>query len=272
MRYSICRNTLEKITTRSSRLLKKLTFFVICVLPSISTAQYDIPDVPDFQTSVYDYINLLSSREKNDLENKLVKYSDTTSTQIVVVIINSTKGEYINYLATNWAHKWGIGQKKEDNGVFILLAKDDRKINISTGYGVEHLLTDKMCSQIINNDIIPYFKQNNYYGGLNNGLDAIFKVLQGEYQSSRQSDSHIPIGLIIFLILIFIILIITISKKSNINGGSGSKRSSSGSLLDSIILSNMGRTSGSFGSSSRGGFSGGFGGGGFGGGGASGGW
>ena len=255
-----------------------------------ANAQFKIPEVPTKAKpdAVYDYYNLLSAVEKSSLEEKLIKYSDTTSTQIVLAIIRSTEGEYINYLATNWAHKWEIGQKKEDNGVFILLARDDRKINISTGYGVEHLLTDKMCSQIINKDIIPYFKQNDYYGGLNKGTDSIFEVLTGEYQGTRQSDSgEFPVIVIIFLIFVFIILIIAISKNSR-RGGGGNRgnRSSSSDLLEAIILSNMGKgsyrrssgSSGGFGgwsggsSSGGGGFSGGFGGGGFGGGGASGGW
>ena len=252
-----------------------------------ASAQFEIPAKPEFQTSVYDYYNLLSAIEKSSLEEKLVRYSDTTSTQIVVAIIRSTEGEYINFLATNWAHEWGIGQEKEDNGVFILLARDDRKINISTGYGVEHLLTDKMASQIINNDIIPYFKRDDYYGGLNKGADSIFEVLTGEYQGARQSDSgDFPIAVIIFLIFVFIILIIAISKNSQRGGGNRGNRSNSSDLLEAIILSNMGkgsyrrssRSSGGFGgwsggsSSGGGGFGGGFGGGGFGGGGASGGW
>src|SRR5690606_340657 len=147
-------------------------------------SQYKIPEKPSKiteQTSVYDYYQLLSESEKNTLEQKLIKYSDTTSTQIVIAIIPSTQGENINYLGAQWGQKWGIGQEKEDNGVLILLARDDRRIAINTGYGVEHLLTDAMSRRIIENDIIPYFKQDDYYGGLNNGTDAIFKVLMGEY-------------------------------------------------------------------------------------------
>ena len=267
-----------------------LLVFLISICSSFlftANAQFNIPEKPEFQTSVYDYYNLLSAVEKSSLEEKLVRYSDTTSTQIVVAIIRSTEGEYINYLATQWAHKWGIGQAKEDNGVFILLARDDRKINISTGYGVEHLLTDKMCSQIINRDIIPYFKQNDYYGGLNKGSDSIFEVLTGEYQGTRQSDTgDFPVGVIIFLIFVFIILLIAITKNSRRGGGNRGNRSNSSDILEAIILSNMGKGSykrssgggGLFGGGSSGGsfggggFGGGFGGGGFGGGGASGGW
>ncbi|WP_052503485.1 YgcG family protein [Lacinutrix sp. Hel_I_90] len=264
-----------------------LLFGGFFLIGHFSFAQYNIPEKPSKaaggQTSVYDYINLLSKTQKQTLENKLIKYSDTTSTQIVVAIINSTNGEYINYLGTQWADKWGIGDKDKDNGIFILLAKDDRKINISTGYGTEHLMTDAMSRRIIERDIIPYFKQNDYYGGLNRGADAVFEVMQGEYKGSKPSNSGntFPFGFLFFLFIVFIIILISISKKRGGGGNNGRgfrQNSTAESILQAIILSSIGRGSyssgsGSFGGgSSGGGFGGGFGGGGFGGGGASGSW
>ena len=111
-----------------------LLFLVLCSY-SITVAQFKIPEKPKLgeQTSVYDYINLLSAQETNTLEQKLIRYSDSTSTQIVMAIISSTEGENINYLGANWGHAWGIGQAKEDNGIWILLARDARKISINTG-------------------------------------------------------------------------------------------------------------------------------------------
>jgi uncharacterized protein len=274
-----------------NKTLNSITLIVLCALFFMSSqkvlAQFDIPKKPEFQTSVYDYINLFSPGEKKQLEEKLIRYSDTTSTQIVVAVISSTKGEYINYLGAQWAESWGIGQAKEDNGIFILLAKDDRKIGISTGKGIEYLLTDALSKRIITRDIIPYFKQGDYAGGLNRGVDAIFEVLNGEYQGTRKTSSQgFPFEVLFFLFIIFIILIIAISKSRGGGGGNGGNRSDSRSLLEAIILSNMGRGSysrrssggfGGFGGSSGGGFGGGgfgggFGGGSFGGGGASGGW
>jgi uncharacterized protein len=258
-------------------------FTIILLSFNSSYAQYDIPEKPDFQTSVYDYYKLLSGLEKSSLEQKLVKYSDTTSTQIVIAIISSTKGENINYLGAQWGEKWGIGRAKEDNGVLILLARDDRRIAINTGQGVEHLLTDAMSKRIIERDIIPYFRQNDYYGGLNRGVDAIFEVMTGEYKGNRKSSNknEFPIGFI--FIIIFIIILISISKNKR-GGGNRGNRSDGIDILEAIILSNMGRgsyrkgSSGGFGSGGGwssgggGGFGGGFGGGSFGGGGASGGW
>ncbi|GAA4932523.1 TPM domain-containing protein [Algibacter agarivorans] len=261
-----------------------LTLLIALFSFSVSFAQFEVPEKPKFQTSVYDYVNLLSASQKSNLEQKLIKYSDTTSTQIVVAIINSTEGENINFLGAKWGQAWGIGQEKEDNGILILLAKNDRRIAINTGYGVEHLLTDAMSKRIIERDIIPYFKQNDYPGGLNRGADAIFEVLNGEYKGSRvSSNNEFPIGFIFILVFIFIIILISISKSRRGGGRNGGNRSNGGGLLEAIILSNMGRgnyrrrSSGGWGSSSGGssgggGFGGGFGGGGFGGGGASGGW
>ncbi|WP_353779329.1 TPM domain-containing protein [Winogradskyella sp. 3972H.M.0a.05] len=265
-----------------------LFVFSLITCVNFSFAQYEIPDKPKNQTSVYDYVGLLSTPENQRLEQKLIRYSDSTSTQIVVIAISSTEGEDILYLGANWLHDWGIGQAKEDNGILILLAKDDRRISINTGYGVEHLLTDAMSKRIIERDIIPYFKRNDYAGGLNRGVDAIFEVMSGEYQNSGSRATPFPFGVVIlFLFFFFFILIIILASKRSGGGGSGGRGSGSGSdILEAIILSNSGRGSyrrssggfGGFGGGSSGGgfggggFSGGFGGGSGGGGGASGGW
>jgi len=249
-------------------------------------AQFDIPPKPSKseQTSLYDYIDLLSASEQRALTNKLIRYADTTSTQIVVAVISTTKGEDISFLGAKWGQKWGIGQADKDNGILIILAKDDRKIDINTGYGIEYRISDRDAERIINRVMVPQFKNGNYYTGLDQGADAIFKALIGEFKEERDfSNEGFPSELII--IIIFIILFIALSSKKNGRGGRGG--GGGRSLLDVIILSNMGRT-GSWGSGSSssgggwssgggsfgggGGFGGGFGGGGFGGGGASGGW
>ena len=261
--------------------LKYIGSLLICLLSfsNIVSAQFTIPEIPKEQTSVYDYIDLLSANQKNSLEKKLIRYSDTTSTQIVVAIISTTKGENIGLLTPKWAQEWGIGQAKEDNGVFILLAKDDRKIWISPGYGVEDRLTAGIVGELTRNIIIPEFKRGDYYSGLDKGVDAIFQILNGEYQGERKSSTkdEFPIPFLVFFILL-IVLIIIIKNRRGGSGGNRGRRSRKIGLLEAIILSNIGRSSGGFGSSSGGGsfggggFGGGFGGGGFSGGGAGGSW
>ncbi|NND79613.1 MAG: TPM domain-containing protein [Maribacter sp.] len=252
---------------------------------SLSFAQFQIPEKPQLETSVYDYINLLPESQEKNLEQKLIRYSDSTSTQIVMAIISSTEGENINYLGAQWGQKWGIGQEGKDNGILVLLAKDDRRIAINTGYGVEGSLTDAMSRRIIENVIIPQFKQDDYYGGLNKGADAIFQVLNGEFKEERSFDDNqgFPFEALLPIIIFIVILIILSSRNRRNKGGRGGGRKSGLDLWDIIILSNMGRggfggggSRGGFGSGGSfgggGGFGGGFGGGGFGGGGASGGW
>jgi len=278
-------------------MLKQKHIFFLALISFFSgflntaNAQFDIPKKPDKQTSVYDDIHLLSPNQKQALERKLIKYSDTTSTQIVVAIVSTLNNDDITLVGAKWGHEWGIGQAKEDNGILILVAKDDRNIDINTGYGIEYRLTDNDAERIINRIIVPEFKKGKFYSGLDKGTNAIFAALNGEFVGTRQSSSNndeFPAPVVIFLLfLFFIIFVIIISKnRRNGNGGNGNSRSNGRGILESIILSNMGRGSysrssggfGGFGGSSGGGsfggggFGGGFGGGGFGGGGASGSW
>ncbi|WP_394853498.1 TPM domain-containing protein [Flavobacterium capsici] len=265
----------------------KMLFYRIilfCFVLQIQTvfAQFTIPEKPSFQTSVYDYAKLLSDSEKTQLEEKLIRYSDSTSTQIVVATIDDLKGESIDVVSTNWAQNWGIGQAKEDNGVFILVAKNDRKISIRPGYGVEDKLIAATCGQIIDYIIVPEFKAGSYYRGLDKGADAIIDVLKGKFKGTRKENKkgNFPI----FPIIIVIIILIIIFAKNKNNGGNSGNRGGGLDLSDIIILSSLGRNrggfggssgggfGGGFGGSSGGGFGGGFGGGGFSGGGASGGW
>jgi uncharacterized protein len=246
----------------------------------IGLAQFTIPEKPSLQTSVYDYAKVLSDSEKQQLEEKLVRYSDSTSTQIVVVTIDNLKGEDIGILAPKWGHEWGVGQAKEDNGVFILLSKEDRKIWIAPGYGVEDKLIAGTTGEIVRNVIVPEFKAGSYYNGLDKGADAIFDVLKGKYKGSRKNGLKNGVSpFVILLVLFVIVLIIVSSVKGNGKGnGRGGGMMRSPSLLDIIVLSSLGRNSGGGfgggfgGSSGGGGFGGGFGGGGFSGGGAGGSW
>lgn len=268
---------MKNIPQHKSSILVVLGIFFISTLQVF--AQRAIPPKPKLETAVYDEASMFSGSEAQRLEQKLIRYADTTSTQIVIATINSLQGENIGLYAAEWAHEWGIGQKKEDNGVFILVAKNDRKIWIATGYGVEEKLTDFVSKTIIDQIITPEFKKGSFYVGLDKGTTAIFQVLDGTFKGARKTKDKkdVPIGQLVLLLIFFIIIIKAFSKSNHGNDGRGNRgnRSRRGSLLDAIILSNMGRGSyggGSFGGGSSGGFGGGFGGGGFGGGGAGGSW
>src|SRR6187402_3106204 len=134
----------------NSRGIFQFAFLLIVLFSSNCIfSQFTIPEKPSFQTSVYDYANVLSADEKTQLEEKLIKYSDSTTTQIVVITIESLKNEDINQLATKWGQTWGIGgTEKNDNGVIILLAKAGRQISIRPGYGLEDRLTAGIGGEI----------------------------------------------------------------------------------------------------------------------------
>jgi uncharacterized protein len=254
-----------------------LKLLVCFLFTQISFAQFTIPEKPSFQTSVYDYANVLSATEKAQLEEKLIKYSDSTTTQIVVITIESLKGEDIGILTPKWGQQWGIGgTAKDDNGVLILLAKAERKIWISAGYGLEDRLTAGIGGEITRNIIIPEFKAGSYYKGLDKGTDAIIDVFKGKYKGERKQVKGEKKGFPIMpIIVIVIIILVLISRNKGGGGGNSGNRGGGPSLLDVLILSSLGRNSGGggFGGSSGGGFGGGGGGfgGGFGGGGFSGG-
>ncbi|MXN93030.1 TPM domain-containing protein [Flavobacterium sp. Sd200] len=274
--------------------MKKIhTAFILLLLvcfafPQAGFAQFDIPPKPDFQTSVYDYAKLLPEAEKQQLERKLINYADSTSTQIVIAIAPTIKGENIGLLTPKWGQEWGVGgSSKEDNGVFILLAEKERQIWISPGYGVEDRLTAGQVGEMTREVIIPEFKAGSYYNGLDKGTDAIIKMLAGKYKGTRKgsdggNDGGGAAGILVFFIIIIIVVISFLSRRGG--GGRGGNGGRGGgdiadSILTGMILGSLGRSSGrgggfggGFGSGGGGGFGGGFGGGGFSGGGAGGSW
>lgn len=251
-----------------------------------SSAQRQIPDKPQPAKPVFDSGDMLNRKEEAQLNRKLATYADTTSTQIVIATIPQLQGEDIAQYATKWAHEWQIGQSKSDNGLMILIAKNDRKIWITNGYGLEEYLTDARTKTIIENVIKPEFKKDRYYAGLDKGTSLIFQVLGGHFDGVKQAGNQsFPLSTIFIIGFFILIVFIVLRRKNRGNGsGNGSNGGNSGMLFDAIILSSLGRgmyggggTGGGFGGGSGGlggggSFGGGFGGGGFGGGGAGGSW
>lgn len=236
-------------------------------------------------TLVTDQTHTLSAEQIARLEQKLVAFDDSTSNQIAVVIVK-TVGDYdINEYALGLGRKWGIGGKSKNNGVILLVAIGDRKMSIQTGYGLEGALPDIYTKRIIENDIKPYFKEGDYYSGIEAGTNAIISLTKGEYKNdqpqtkSKKNGRGAGAGMIVIIIIVVIIFILG---KRGGGGGGGQVISGRGvaeGLLWGLLLGGSGRggSGSSFGGgfgggSSGGGGFGGFGGGSFGGGGSSGSW
>ena len=242
---------------------KLLLFIVLLIFATHSWAQKSIPK-PNPMRLVNDYAQLMSDYDATILEQKLIALDDSTSNQIVVLTVPSLNGEVIEDVAVNTFREWGIGDKKNNNGVLLLIALNDRKVRIEVGYGLEGAIPDVVANDIINNDIKPAFKQKNYIGGISAAVEHLSKAAAGEYAIKRKKGTNKGDGIIGILVILFVLIIVLAGR-----GGRGG----GGNLIGPLLLSNLisGGSSGRNHSSFGGGF-GGFGGGSSGGGGASGGW
>lgn len=230
---------------------------------------------------VHDYSGWLTPSEKDALEAKLLQYDDSTTTQIVVVI-RPDIGDYdkASY-AFELGNRLGIGRKSKNNGVVMFIKSEppDRGIFIATGYGTEGALPDITAGQIIRNTMGPYFRQKQYYQGIDAGINDIIRALAGEFkaeQGDREAKGGGWIFLLIFaiVVLLFIFIIAKAAKKGTIYTSAGPRHRGGGGdwwIGGGGFGSGGGWGGGGGGGSSGGGF-GGFGGGSFGGGGAGGDW
>jgi uncharacterized protein len=262
---------------KSGNHIKTLLLFAVLLLQSgISFAQSGIPDAPNPPRLVNDFANILSQDQLQSLESKLVAFNDSTSVQIAVVIVPSLDGYEKADYAQQLGAKWGVGGSKFNNGFVVLIkpksASENGEAFIATGYGVEQFVPDATAYDIVNNEMIPYFKQNDYYGGINAATDVIMALVKGEYKADSYGKSKKKGSAAGFIIVIIIIIIFLISRNNN-NGRTINRSGSAGMLLFPWMMGGGGGSSGGggFGGGGGGGF-GGFGGGGFGGGGAGGSW
>ena len=262
--------------------MKNLLFISVLFLSAISYAaiNQDFPDKPD--AWVNDYANLLNEEEEYSLNKKLADYEDSTSTQIFIVTMDGREDIPIELMGAELGDKWKVGQKGSDNGIIILVYPAAKQVTIQTGYGLEQYVPDAIAKRIIENEIKPNFRNNNYFAGLDDATNVLFSLLSGQYtadeykkQSGENAGSGIA-GLVIMLIVFFIFF-----GRGRSNRHSGIGKNIPFWIAMSMLSGSRNTHSGSFGNFKsgsggfRGGGFGGFGGGGggsFGGGGASGSW
>jgi len=247
------------------------SFLISLLLTSGTWAQGDFPPVPNPPRLVNDFTNTLTANERDRLENKLLAYNDSTSSQVTIVMIRSVGPYDISDYAFQLGDKWGIGQKDRDNGVLILAAMEDRKVFIATGYGMEGSIPDILAKRIVGQLIVPNFKMGKYYEGLDKSTDMIFKLASGEYKAEKVISSGEHGGaLVFFLLFIFLFVVLPMLKNRKDNDNHMGGKGGGIDLWTTIMLANMlkGSSKGKYGDfrSGKGSF-GGFGGGGFGGGG-----
>jgi len=275
----------NKIQLEFTFLLLLMTLFISLNLK----AQNEIPARPEPPRLVNDFAGILSSEQQASLENKLDGFNQKTSTQIAIVIVKSLSGYDKADYAQKLSEAWGIGQKGKNNGILILvkpkMANERGEVYIAVGYGLEAVVPDAVARQtIVGAELLPAFKQNDYFTGLDRSTDVLISLTSGEFTAenyvkavNKGGKSGGPGG---FIVIIVILIIIFIFKRGS---GNSHHIGSTPSFLGGLLLGNMlgGRHGGSwggfsggggFGGGSSGGGFGGFGGGSFGGGGAGGSW
>jgi uncharacterized protein len=276
--------------------MKLLYSILFVVISALSVFGQKLPEQPNPPRIVNDFANLLSPQEVQQLESKLRAYNDTTSTQIAIVVVPSLDGYDPSEYAFALGVKWGIGQKEKNNGILVLIkpkvGNERGQVFIATGYGMEGSITDARANRIIDQTIIPAFRQNKYYEGLDQATTQLIQFARGEFKADKKGAKTVSpfASILIFIVLVAvfgIIAAIARSKKytsgSVYSSGGFQRHSSAASNLPFwLLLMGMGsslgdrnRNSGSgwsdFSGGGGGGF-GGFGGGDFGGGGAGGSW
>jgi len=246
-------------------------------------ASAQLPGSPNPPRLVNDFTNTLSLSEINRLENKLVNFSDSTSNQITVVLLDDLAGFDPAMAAYNIGKEWKVGQKDFNNGIVILVkpkrGNSKGQTFIATGYGLEGAIPDATAKSIVENEMIPEFKNDNYYQGLDKAVNVLMALASGEYSFETYNDKNEVPGWIIFIPLLFVIVILIIANKVKPAHYTLGKKDNS-SLWTALFLGSLlggGGKGGSWkdfnsGSGRFGGGFGGFGGGSFGGGGAGGSW
>jgi len=260
-----------------------IVFFLFSV-KAFTQVEEAVPATPNPARAYNDFTkgrNFITSEQADFLERKLEAYRDSTSTRIVIVIVDGLKGYSANEFATALGRKWGVGGKEFNNGVVVLISTDadnggqDRDAYIATGYGMEGSIPDITAKHIIDDELIPEFKEGNYYSGLNKTVDALIKAAAGEYKETGSGRRKgLTPGQIFLIILVIWIILGIIGKSGKGGGGYASRRGYRGFGGPFWWGTGSGWSGGGSGgwSGGGGGFGGGFGGGSFGGGGAGGKW
>ncbi len=260
-------------------LLDKIILIAFLISGSLAFGQ----DTPEYRGFVNDYKNLLSQQERIQLERYLTNFAEQTSNEMVVVIIDLPDGVAMDNYSIDLARKWGIGGKNKDNGVLLAIYLNKRQVDIEVGYGLEPAIPDIVAFNVIDQNIRPAFRAENYFKGINDAVKVLGQAAKGEFNEAQKERyyrergrSRKPGGGFGALLPIIILVIILIMRNRGNGGhGRGGGYGGGGWYWTPFLFGGFGG-GGNYGSgNSGGGFGGGFGGfggGDFGGGGASGGW
>jgi uncharacterized protein len=166
--------------------------------------------VPELKSRVTDLTGTLTPEQTATLESKLHAFEESKGSQVAVLIVPSTQPEDIEQYSIRVADAWKLGRKGVDDGAILVVARDDRKLRIEVGYGLEGVLPDATANRIIDEDIVPEFRRGDYYAGITAGVDRMLRVIEGEPlpEPARATPSRTRHGLSPLLPFLFIFVLV----------------------------------------------------------------
>ncbi|RZK22822.1 MAG: TPM domain-containing protein, partial [Hymenobacter sp.] len=231
--------------------LRSLLALVLWLSIVLAARAQDVPPPPSPARLVNDLAHVMQPQEADALEQKLVSYNDSTTSQIAVVTVPTLGGNDIADYAQKLYESWGIGGKKNNNGILLLVAVQEHEARIQTGYGLEGAVPDALAKRIISNTLVPAFKQNQYYAGLDRGTDQLILLAKGEYKADPadaqpqgrrdRSGSGPGFWIIIGILVLFFLL------RSRGGGGRGGRGGIGGGFVPPIIFGDFSGGRGVFG-------------------------
>ncbi len=195
--------------------LMRSIILIVLAFFTLSVCAQNIPERTSPPKLVNDFANILEADQIQQLENALVKFENETSTQVAVVTVKSLDGDDVSNYAFRLGEKWGIGQKGKNNGILILIkpkyGNERGQAFIATGYGLEGAVPDAYAKRIVENEMIPNFKQNDYFKGIASAVTVIMQLTKGEYTAEqyakqKSKGSFLPIIFIIVIAIIFMVI------------------------------------------------------------------
>lgn len=165
---------------------------------------FSVPSVPTGY--VNDYAHVLSAEAVSSLESELATFTASTTSEVAIAIVPDMGGDYVEHYATDVFQRWGVGTKKNDNGVLLLLSVSEHKIRIEVGYGLEGALPDSVAQNIIATDLTPRLKAGDYDTAVTSAVHDIMSATAGEYQAPASATASTDIGNIIWFVFVFGIL------------------------------------------------------------------
>lgn len=180
------------------------------VLAALAAPAQALVEVPPLTSPVTDLTGTLTPDQVAALDAKLRAFEQAQGSQVAVLLVPSTRPEEIEQYAIRVAEAWRLGRKGTDDGAILVVARDDRRLRIEVGYGLEGALPDAVANRIIDQDIVPQFKRGDYYGGIATGVDRMLRVIEGEPLPEPELDPpsrSIP-GLFQFLPFLFVFALV----------------------------------------------------------------